>query len=187
MKTSCIAVLLLLTATASFSQVPSSAYLAPSSDVYVGYVTTFPDYGAQYDSCHFSGAEVGYTKNFRPHFSLSASGLMVFGSPYSVKQFSGTVGPKMNLLTGRVRPYITAQAGYVYQSSKRMYAADHHPPLQGSSDTEDGFTYRLGGGLDIELNRKLYWRAIQWDVQPQPWARDTPFYQNWGTGIGYRF
>lgn len=188
MKTSCVAVLLFLTAVASFAQTPTVALFTPNSDVYVGYTATFPDYGNYYNSYRFDGAEVAYTKNFRPHLAVTASAAMVFGGVYNVKQFSGTIGPKVNLLTGRFRPYVTAQAGYAHQSSDGMYAGDHHPPLaHGTTDTESGFTYRMGGGVDIQLRSKIYWRAVQWDVQPQPWGRHTPFYQNWGTGIGYRF
>jgi hypothetical protein len=188
MKISCIAVLVFLTATASFAQAPRAALSSPVSDIYVGYVATFPDYGQNFNSIRFDGVEVAYTENFRPHLALTAAIDATFGGPYSAKQVSGTIGPKVNLLTGRVRPYITAQAGFALQNSNGMYAADHHPPvLPGASLTEDGFTYRLGGGVDLQLKHKLYWRVLQWDLQPQPWARHTPFYQNWGSGIGYHF
>jgi hypothetical protein len=188
MKISCIAVLVLLMAAASFAQAPRAALSSPVSDIYVGYVATFPDYGAHFDSLRFDGVEVAYTENFRPHFALTAAIDATFGGPYSAKQVSGTIGPKINLLTGRFRPYITGQIGFALQNSNGMYAADHHPPvLPGASLTEDGFTYRFGGGMDVQLRHKLYWRVLQWDYQPQPWGRHTPFYQNWGSGLGYHF
>jgi hypothetical protein len=188
MKNFCIAALLLLTATLSYAQAPTVALFTPSSDVYVGYSTTFPDYGPKLNSYRFNGIEGAYTKTFRPRIALTGSVSMVFGSVFSVKQFSGTVGPKINLLTGRIRPYITAQGGFAHQSSNGMYAGDHHPPLKaGTTDVEDGFTYRMGVGLDAQLTHKLYWRALQWDIQPQPWGRHTPYYWNFGSGIGYRF
>lgn len=188
MRAFCISVLLLLTAAVSFAQAPRVTLFVPNSEVYVGYITTFPDYGAHYSSYRFNGAQLDYTKNYRPHLALVGSGAMVFGSSYDVKQFSGTVGPKVNLLTGRFRPYVTLQAGYAHQSSNGMYAGDHHPPLaHRANDTESGFTYRYGGGLDIQVTHKLYWRALQYDLQPQPWGRHTPDYSNWGSGVGYRF
>lgn len=188
MRAICVALLLSLTSAICFAQAPTVALFTPNSEVYVGYITTFPDYGQNYNSYRFNGGEVAYAKNFRPHFALIASAAMVFGSVYDVKQFSGTVGPKVNLLTGRIRPYITAQAGYAHQSSSGMYAGDHHPPLaHPSNDTESGFTYRLGVGLDAQITQKLYWRAVQFDYQPQPWGRNTPDYTNWSSGIGYRF
>jgi opacity protein-like surface antigen len=188
MKTSWIVLLLLLMSAFSFAQIPSAPLSTATADIYVGYLATFPDYGAQFDSYRFNGAEVSYTKPFTPHLGMVVSGDMVFGSVYSAKQFSLTVGPKYNLLTGRFRPYLTGQAGFAYQSSNGMYAGDHHPPLKpGASDTEDGFSYRLGAGVDIQLSHKIYWRALQWDIQPQPWGRHTPWYTNVGSGIGFSF
>jgi hypothetical protein len=187
MKNFTIAILLLLTAVFCLGQSPKAALYTPDADVYVGYIATFPDYGPHFNSYRFDGGEVAFTRNLRPHWAVTASGAAVFGSSYSVKQFSGTIGPKFNLLTGRFRPYATAQIGFAYQSSNGFYAGDHHPPLTSKSDTEDGLTYRAGLGADLQVSRSLYWRAIQWDIQPQPWGRHTPFYTNFSSGIGYRF
>lgn len=52
---------------------------------------------------------------------------------------------------------------------------------------ESGFAYRLGAGADLQLTRRIYWRIIQYDVQPQPWGPPTPWYQNFGGGVGFRF
>jgi hypothetical protein len=69
-----------------------------------------------------------------------------------------------------------------------MYNTDHHPAIPtGKGTTDSGITYRGGLGIDLQMSRGFYWRAIQWDVQPQPWARSTPFYNNFSSGIGYRF
>jgi len=188
MKKFSIAVLLLLASVFSFGQSPRVALYTPNADVYVGYIATFPDYGQYFDSYRFDGFEVALTKNLRPHLDITATADFVFGSVYSVKEFSGTVGPKYSFMTGRIRPYVTAQAGYAHQSSNGMYAGDHHPPLAANTtDYESGFTYRYGGGLDVQFTEHIYWRVIQWDIQPQPWGRHTPWYQNVGGGIGYRF
>jgi hypothetical protein len=188
MKTLYIATIVVLASALCFPQVPVAQFNRNVSDLYIGYVSTFPDYGPQLDSYRFNGVEVAYTKSFSQHFSVVASGAGSFGSPDSVKQFSGTIGPKYNILTGRFRPYITAQAGFAAQNSNGMYAGDHHPPQRaGTSLTEDGFTYRMGAGADLQLNRKIYWRVLQFDIQPQPWGRHTPFYVNFGSGVGMRF
>jgi len=188
MKKFAIAALIFSTAAFCFGQAPRAALYAPSSDVYVGYVATFPDYGAHFDTFRFDGVEVAYSRSLGNHWAVIASGVASFGSSYDVKEFSGTVGPKFNFLTGVFRPYATAQAGYSYQTSKGMYAADHHPPLTPkASSTEDGFTYRAGVGADLQLSPKFYWRIAQWDIQPQPWGRHTPYYTNISSGVGYHF
>jgi hypothetical protein len=189
MKKFSIAVpLLLLASVFSFGQAPQGAFYTPSADVYVGYIATFPDYGPYLDSYRFDGFEIGVTKSLRPHLAITGSVDAVFGSTYSVKQFSYTVGPKYTLFTGRIRPYAIGQLGYAHQSSNGMYARDHHPPLAPhTTDYESGLTYRFGAGLDVQCTQHIYWRVVQWDIQPQPWARHTPWYVNFGSGIGYRF
>lgn len=187
MKNVSIAALLLLTAAFAVGQAPRAALSTPSADVYVGYIATFPDYGT-FNSHRLDGVEFAYTRNLRPHLGIVAAGAFSYRSALSVKEFSGTVGPKYTILTGRFRPYATAQVGYSYQSSNSLYGGDHHPRIPlGRKVVEDGFTYRIGVGADIQLREHLYWRAIQWDIQPQPWARHTPFYVNLSSGIGYRF
>lgn len=186
MKNFCIAVLLVVTAGVGFAQAPKSSLNVPTTDVYVGYITTSPDYGPGLFSYRFNGFEGAFSKGLTPHIALIASGAFSFGTNYSVKQFSGTVGVKYSFTTGRFRPYGTAQAGYAHQSSNGMYAHDHVPPIVGT-DVESGLTYRLGGGADLQMTPKIYWRILQWDVQPMPWGRHTPDYVNFSSGIGYRF
>jgi hypothetical protein len=192
MKSFCLAALLAVSAGFCFGQAPKASLNVPSTDVYVGYIATSPDYGASLFSYRLNGFEGAYSKGLNPHIYAIASGAFVFGTNYSVKQFSGTVGAKVNVLTGKFRPYITGQVGYARQSSSSkiggMYAGDHHPPLaSNATDVEDGLTYRVGIGGDLQLTSKIYWRMLQWDMQPQPWGRHTPFYNNFSSGVGYRF
>jgi hypothetical protein len=188
MRYFCLAALLVVTAGLGFGQAPKASLNLPSTDVYVGYIATFPDYGPHFNSFRFDGVEGAFAKGLTSHVSVIASGAVVFGSRYNVKQFSGTLGPKVYFLTGKFRPYATGQAGFAFQTSSGLYANDHHPPLAaGATDHESGFTYRMGGGADLQVTPKLYWRLLQWDVQPMPWGRHTPFYQNFSSGLGYRF
>lgn len=188
MKKFSIIVSLLLAAAFSFGQVPTAALYTPNLDVYVGYIATSPDYGPGLYAYQLNGGQVDIARNLRPNLAIVASGAFVYGSAYSVKQFSGTVGPRLNLLTGRFRPYIIGQVGFAYQRSNGFYAADHHPPLApGATDNENGLTYRVGAGADVQVSRHFYWRVIQWDTQRQPWGRHTPWYVNMGSGVGYRF
>jgi opacity protein-like surface antigen len=193
MKNFYIAVLLVVTAGFCFGQAPKASLNVPATDVYVGYIMTSPDYGQGLFSFRFNGFEGAFTKGFTPHLGLIASGTYSFGGSFAgfkfdPRQFTGTVGVKYSFLTGRFRPYGTGQLGYAHQSSNGMYANDHHPPLRpGTTDIEDGLTYRMGAGADLQMTPKLYWRILQWDVQPMPWGRHTPYYQNFSSGVGYRF
>jgi len=211
MKNFCIAALLLAWLAAgsglALAQAPRPSLNIPNAEVYGGFLATSPDYGPHWDSILFYGFEGEFSKGLSERWWITGSADFVWGNPsipnsgpaqnpslppdvpvqMHVKQFSGTVGPRFYFLTRRFRPYATIQAGYARQSSRGFYAADHHPPLLIGSDTvESGFTYRFGGGVELQLTRKLYWRA-QFDDQPQPWGRHTPLYKNIGSGIGYRF
>jgi len=195
MKKIAIALLLFATAAFCFAQAPGPALstLGARSDVYVGFLATSTDIGGNtFASTQFFdpiyGGEVAYTGNLNPRWGVTGSAAVSGGTAWDVKEFSGTVGPRCNLLTGRIRPYVTFQVGFAYQSSNGLYAGDHHPPLRPrSSDTEDGFTYRMGGGTDFQVTHSFYWRMFSWDFQPMPWGRHTPWYENVGGGIGYRF
>lgn len=182
------ATLLVVTAGLSWAQAPQPALNVPTTEVYGGFVETSPDYGAHFDSFLLHGFEGAFSKGLSERLWITASADYVWGTSFNVKQFSGTVGPKFYVWTKRIRPYATGQVGYARQSSNGFYAGDHHPPFPpGTHTVESGFTYRVGGGVEWQFSPKLYWRILQWDIQPQPWARHTPFYTNIGSGIGYRF
>jgi len=188
MKNLSIVVMLVLTAAFSFAQAPSAALYKPNSEVYVGYIGTSPDYGAGLFSYQLNGGELAYTRNLYSHFALVASGAYSAGNAFSGKLFSATTGVKFNFLTGRVRPYTTGQVGFAHLSATGMYNRDHKPPVANSRNiVDDGLTVRAGVGVDFQVNPHVYWRVLQWDVQPMPWGRNTPYYFNFSTGVGYRF
>jgi hypothetical protein len=201
MKKISIVVILLLLSTFCFGQAPEAALHNSISDVYVGLVGTFPDYGPQWNSYNFKGGEIAYTRHLGAHWGVTTSGMVVHGNIfiYSATQYSGTAGVKYSFLTGRLRPYATAQTGYAHQSSTGgsigsnagnigMYGNQHHPPLlPGSTDIEDGLTYRAGIGGDIQLTHRIYWRVAQWDVQRLPWGSSGSIYNNFSSGIGFGF
>ena len=203
MKKFCMAALLaawlVAVAGVCLAQAPAPSMNIPNTEVYGGFVVTSPDYGSHWTDNLLYGFEAGASKALTERLWITGSVDFVFGNPsipnpsgalipMHIKQFSGTVGPKFYFLTGKFRPYATGQIGYARQSSDGFYAGDHHPPLAAPVHlVESGFTYRFGGGAEWQWSRRLYWRIIQWDFQPQPWGRSKPFYQNIGTGIGYRF
>ena len=162
-----------------FGQAPKSSLSVPNTDVFVGYVMTSPDYGGGLFAYRLNGFEGAFSKGLTPHFAVVATGDVQFGTIYihHATQFLGTVGAKYSFLTGRFRPYGIGQAGYAHQSSNGAYL----------NHTVSGLTYRMGAGADLQMTSKIYWRILQWDVQPMPWAQHTPYYVNFSSGIGYRF
>jgi hypothetical protein len=188
MKRICLAILMMMKAGFCFAQAPQPSFSSPTTDIFAGYMATIPDYGSSYNTFQINGAEVALSKALSPRLSLIASGAFVFGTRYNIAQYSGTAGVKVNVLTGRFRPYVTGQAGFSVQNSDGFYASDHHPPLPaGKPSQERGFSYRFGGGADLQVASRIYVRLIQFDIQPQPWGRHTPWYNNFSTGIGYQF
>jgi len=207
MKKICIAALLaawlVAVAGVCLAQAPEPSLNLPNTEVYGGFVVTSPDYGPSWSSNLLHGFEGGVSKALTERLWITGALDFVWGNPsipgpggvqlpMHIKQFSGTVGPKFFFMKGKFRPYATGQIGYARQSSHGFYAGDHHPPITAPNPfdirtVESGFSYRFGGGAELQLTRRMYWRIVQWDVQPQPWARSTPWYQNVGTGIGYRF
>jgi opacity protein-like surface antigen len=183
----------------ALAQAPGPSLVIPSTEVYGGFLVTSPDYGANWDSYLLHGFEGDFSKALSDRLWITGAGAFVFANPslinragvpipMHIKQLSATVGPKFFFLTGRFRPYATGQIGYARQSSNGFYGGDHHPPIPAGVHTvESGLTYRVGGGAEWQFTEHIYWRIVQWDIQPQPWGRHTPLYQNVGSGIGYRF
>jgi hypothetical protein len=178
---------LLASAGMAVAQAPKPSLSVPNTDLYGGFLVTSPDFGPGFSSYLLKGFEGAYSRSLTERLWITADGLYVSGNSFDTREFSATVGPKFFLMTGKLRPYATAQVGFAYLRSHGMYSGDHHPPLAPNAlDIEKGMTYRIGGGVEYQVLSRLYWRA-QFDVQPQPWGRSKPYYENLGTGVGYRF
>src|ERR1017187_8308576 len=74
MKNFCMAVLLVVTAGVCLGQAPKSSLNVPTTDVYVGYITTSPDYGGGIFSYRLNGFEGAFSKGVSRHIALIASG-----------------------------------------------------------------------------------------------------------------
>jgi opacity protein-like surface antigen len=174
---------LTLTAALSFAQAPKPSFSVPNSDLYAGYVVNVPDYATVIGSPHnLQGYELAYTLHLGNRFGLTASGAELFGS--GSNQFQLTAGPRVNILTGRFRPYGTAQFGISNQDSDTLHPGE----LTAAFSRRNAITYRVGGGADYQLTRRIYWRMGQWTAQPVPWARHaSSLFQNFSTGLGYQF
>jgi len=181
----------LLLVTGAVAQYPKPAITGteqPKADLYFGYAHTITDYNnASGGLIQFNGFEADYTGYITRHIGITGSFLPVYGGPFSVKQLSFTVGPKLLLHAGRFEPFITAQFGYARQNSTGMYRYSHAVPPPNNIET--GFTYRLGGGLDVPVSQRFFIRVFQADWQRMPWGTSSgvPYYVNVGGGLGIRF
>jgi opacity protein-like surface antigen len=183
MKKYLIAILLLLTAALSLAQSPGPSIRIASSDVYVGYVVSVPDYGVRAAPHIFQGYELAYTLNHGARLGLTVSGSQTIA--HSRDQWQFTAGPRFNILTGRFRPYGMAQFGVSNQDSDQLHPADSS---RTKASAENSLTFRLGAGADYQLTQRWYWRVGQWAAQPAPWARhSSSLFQNFSTGLGFQF
>jgi opacity protein-like surface antigen len=180
-----IATLLLLPAALSFAQAPKPSIHIASSDLFIGYVVDVPNFGARPIPGNFQGYELAYTVNHGDRWGLTFSGGQTFSSASNARQQQLTAGPRFNFLTGRFRPYGTAQFGISNQDSDGFHPGDSS---HAKASAENSLTFRLGAGADYQLTQHWYWRIGQWAAQPVPWGRhSSSLFQNFSTGLGLQF
>jgi hypothetical protein len=176
---------LILTPLLTLAQAPKPSLSVASSDVFAGFVVNVPDYSVAVGSTHnLQGYELAYTLHLGNRLGLTAAGGQSFSTAYSPGTYQLTVGPRFNILTGRFRPYGTAQFGVSNQDSDNLHPGE----LTAAFSRRNALTYRVGGGADYQLTRRIYWRIAQWTAQPVPLPRHaSSLFQNFTTGLGYQF
>jgi hypothetical protein len=176
---------LLLAPAWSVAQAPKPSFSVPNTDIFAGYVVNVPDYATAAGSTHnLQGYELAFTLHLGNRLGLTAAGGQTFSTAFSPGQYQLTAGPRFNFLTGRFRPYGTAQFGVSNQDSDHLHPGE----LTAALSRRNALTYRVGGGADYQLTRRIYWRIGQWTVQPVPWGRHaSSLFQNFSTGLGYQF
>ena len=188
MKNFCIAVLLVVMAGVCFAQAPKSSLSVPTTDVFVGYIMTSPDYGEGLFTYRFNGFEGAFSKGLTSHFAVVATGdVSASATIYPSRDAIFGHGGRQVQLSDRPVPSLWHRAGWLRASELEWHVRQRSPSAAGPGHDVDGLTYRMGGGADLQMTPKIYWRILQWDVQPMPWGRHTPDYVNFSSGIGYRF
>ncbi len=147
MKKISILALLLLLATLCFGQAPEAALYNSNSDVYAGFVVTFPDYGPKWNSYSFKGGEVAYTRHLGTHWGVIASGTVVHGNAFvfTATQYSDNRRREIQCLDWPDSP-ICYGTGWLcpsilHRGHQWPIWELHHPPLApGSTDIEDGLS-----------------------------------------------
>jgi opacity protein-like surface antigen len=174
----------LLTAAVTFAQAPGASLHPATADVYAGYVVNVPDYATLAPVHNLQGYELAVNLHVGNRWGLVASASQTFSGASHAHQFQVTAGPRFDFLTGRFRPYATGQFGVSNQDSDQ----EHPGVLTAHFSRRNALTYRVGGGADYQLTSRLYWRLGQWTAQPVPWGRHaSSLFQNFSTGVGYRF
>jgi hypothetical protein len=190
----------------AFSQTTDDDY--KKNEYYVGFSTQQVDFG-NYDN--FNGFEVAYVRNIRRYVGLKAdfsaayrneklefSGEGIpptndryrFDSKRSLYNVLGGVQIKDNKSKARFKPFGQALAGVSINQAKFTAlsctsGSCQNPPLFDSTSRRVGFSGVLGGGLDIKINDKVDFRAIQVDYNPIYEGRQLS--NNFRFGIGFVF
>lgn len=139
------------------------------------------------DYSSFNGAEGSYVRNVSRYFGIkgdvsaayrndefSGEIQLVPGGPItrynsetkgSIYNFLGGVQVKDNASTARLKPFGHALAGVAHNRNK-FRSTGFTPSTQELTFHDTGFSAAIGGGLDIKINDRFDFRAIQADYNP---------------------
>jgi hypothetical protein len=165
------------------------------------------------NSRNFNGFEVAYTRNVSRYFGIKADVSGAFrGDDFSIGGFDATNGAytyrgetrsevynflggvqiKDNASRKRFKPFAHALAGVAVNRNRfsRLTCTQGTCPsfvdqVDSFKSTDTGFAAAIGGGLDIRINDKIDFRAIQIDYNPI--YSDRRFDNNVRFGIGVVF
>ena len=199
-KAICLSIIL---SGAIFAQSSSDEY--NKNEFYIGYSNQQVEVG---NHSTFNGFEAAYTRNVHRYFGIKASvsgayrndefsSGIVSGnttttfsadSKRSLYNFLGGVQVKDNASEGRFKPFAHALVGVGHTRSKVsnvVCQGTNCPPLGESKFHDTGFAGAFGGGLDIKINKRIDFRAIQIDYNPV--YTSSSFDNNVRFGIGFVF
>jgi hypothetical protein len=174
-------------------------------EFFVGYSNQQID-GGNYVTFH--GFEASATRNFNRYFGIKAdvsgayrsqnftsnivtgTGTTTFSAEQkgSLYNFLGGVQVKDNATTARFKPFAHALVGVAHTRSKVgnvVCQGTNCPPISATTFTDTGFGGAFGGGLDIKINDRIDFRAIQVDYNPV--YTSSSFDNNVRFGVGIVF
>jgi hypothetical protein len=174
---------------AAFAQTNTDEY--KKNEYYVGYSNQQID-GGSYRT--LNGVEGAYVRNVHRYFGIKAdasfgyrrdsfnfstsdpiNGNYSYTGKYStsVYNFLGGVQVKNNASKARFKPFAHALAGVAvrrFNNKPLICTAGNCPTFilnaNGGTFTSTNFALAVGGGLDIKINDKIDFRAIQVDYNP---------------------
>ena len=193
-----------LTAILSICAFPQTDDEYKKNEFFVGYSNQQIDVP---DSRTFNGFEVSYTRNIHRYFGIKAdvsgayrnnefTSTVVTGNTTttfsadqkrSLYNFLGGVQVKDNATEGRWKPFGHALVGVGHTRSKinNVVCQGTNCPVLGSTFHDTGFAGAFGGGLDIKINNRIDFRALQVDYNPV--YTSSSFDNNVRFGIGFVF
>ena len=172
--------LTVITSVCAFAQTAADDY--NKNEFFVGFSHQQVKRG-EYDS--FNGAEGSYVRNVNRYFGIKGdvsaafrndefsgsfvtpTGTTTFRSENkdSLYNFLGGVQVKDNASEARLKPFGHALAGVAHYRSKFENSTNNTSVFDGTF-LVTGFSAAVGGGLDIKINDRLDFRAIQADYNP---------------------
>lgn len=187
-----------------FAQAAGDEY--KKNEFYVGYSNQQIDAG---NYVTFNGFEVSATRNFNRYFGIKADVSGAYKkenftssisngtttTTFSAEQsgslynFLGGVQVKDNATTARFKPFAHALVGVAHTRNKVsnvVCQGTNCPPIAGSKFTDTGFGGAFGGGLDIKINNRIDFRAIQVDYNPVYTSSSVDNNVRFGIGIVFK-
>jgi hypothetical protein len=170
---------IIMACAASFSFAQSDDY--NKVDIYAGFSHARVDFGGDFEG--FNGVEGAVTGNISRYVGLKGDYAFHFKSfdapaPFNVDAKThtlvGGVQFKDNSKETKVKPFAHLMAGFTAARVSGFV-----------SDSETGFAGVIGGGVDIRINRRVDFRAIQFDYNPTRLGGETQ--HNFRVGIGLVF
>jgi len=153
------------------------------NEVFVGYSNQQVDRG---NYANFNGVESSYVRNVSRYFGVKGDISATYRnddfedrlqgsngtaitvrteSKESLYNFLGGVQVKDNASKKRFKPFGHALAGVAHYRVKFKNSFNNAPSIDINS-TSTGFAAAIGGGLDIKINNRFDFRAIQADYNP---------------------
>ncbi|HEX8286519.1 MAG TPA: outer membrane beta-barrel protein [Pyrinomonadaceae bacterium] len=185
-----------------FAQAADDEY--KKNEFYVGYSNQQIDGG---NRVTFNGFEASATRNFNRFFGIKADVSGAYRSQnftssvttgttttnFTAKQsgslynFLGGVQVKDNATTARFKPFAHALVGVAHTRNKvgDIVCQGTNCPVLGSTFSDTGFGGAFGGGLDVKINNRIDFRALQVDYNPV--YTSSSFDNNVRFGIGIVF
>ncbi len=169
-----LAALLLISATLCAQDSRKAAVVSNSSpELFLGYTYQRTDSAGPF--LNGNGGTAAFTYFVTTRVGLTAQGSMVTGKS-GFHDYSMTFGPRLDLASGRLRPYIHFLVGYMEE--------------QMISTKATSFGLQTGGGIDWNGNRRIGVRVIQMEYEHQSDSvpgSDSNMRLRISTGVNFRF